>query len=305
MYKLIVSISTFALISFAAQIPAIASGENSSSNSSAQQASSSPAQESSPTPNAMQNRKARRSNLVSVVLNDTNRARYALANDNTEQAKQDVNRALAAAERLGNNRMVPLYSELDEYSVLGPIEASRTAIQNSPNTNTSNTPEGSSNRAPVQALAVNKVEGQFTSVDLDSGMAIAHLQAAQQALANGNVRVANAALKAVQDGVILVSVGSDLPLLRARENLVLARMDARQAQYQKAHLDLQAACHALTAYEEEGGPNSSQAKALGSEIASYNQSIQSDHANASSKIESFWNQTTDLMTPINRPSSAS
>lgn len=240
-------------------------------------------EESSANPNGMQNSRARLSNEVSLLLYDTSQARMALKNDQRGQAAQDVHRALMAGNQITSHRLVPLYSELDEYSVIGPIAASRSA-------------EGGNQNRP-EALAVRQVSGQFTMAELDPALARTHLQAAQQALASGNVQLAGEALKGVEDSVILVSVGSDLPLVRARDNLVLARMDVRHGQYEKAHLDLDAACHALAAYARGGGAFSGQAETLRTQIQKYNQSIQTDHAQAAANIESWWNQTAGWTTP--------
>lgn len=259
-------------------------------------------EESSSNPNGMQSPRARLSNEVSLLLYDTSQARAAAKSNELQQATQDVKRALQAdsqiASQRANHKLVPLYSELDEYSVIGPIAASRSADNNSTNQNgAAQTNNQTANQNRPEALAVRQVTGQYTAAELDPALARTHLQAAQQALANGNVQVANEALKGVEDSVILVSVGSDLPLVRARDNLVLARMDARHGQYQKAHLDLQAACRALTAYANSGGAFSGQAQTLRSQIQNYNRNIQNDHAQAAGNIESWWNQTAGWMTP--------
>ena len=82
-----------------------------------------------------------------------------------------------------------------------------------------------------------------------------------------------------------------------RHNLVLAQMDARHGQFQKAHLDLRAACRALSKYANGAGAFSNQAQTLRSRIQNYNQNIQNGHAQASSNVESWWNQTAGWMTP--------
>lgn len=246
-------------------------------------------EESSANPNGMQNSRARLSHEVSLLLYDTSQARTALKENQRGPATQDISQALQADNQITGHHLVPLYSELDEYSVIGPIMSARSpAASNAPNQSAS---AQAANQNRPEALAVRQVTGDYTAAELDPALARTHLQAAQQALANGNVQLADQALKGVQDSVILVSVGSDLPLVRARDNLVLARMDVRHGQYQKAHLDLQAACRALNAYAQGGGAFSGQAEALRSEIQNYNGNIQNDHAQAAANIESWWNQT--------------
>lgn len=283
MYRIFVCCGTLTTLIFATQSLALAN--SGAWNQAAQE-------ESSASPNGMQNSRARLSGEVSRLLYDTSQARTALKDNQRGQAAQDVNQALQADNQITSHHLVPLYSELDEYSVIGPIVASRSAATNAPNG-----AQTTANQSRPEALAVQQVTGDYTMAELDPALARTHLQAAQQALANGNIQLANEALKGVEDSVILVSVGSDLPLVRARDNLVLARMDVRHGQYEKAHLDLRAACRALTAYQQGGGAFSAQAQTLRSEIQNYNQNIQNDHEQASANIESWWNQTAGWTTP--------
>lgn len=284
MYRIFLSFGTLTTLVFATQSFALAN--TGARNQAVQEETRAAREESSASPNGMQNSRARLSSEVSLLLYDTSQARTALKDNQRGQAAQDVARALQADNQMTSHHMVPLFSELDEYSVISPIAASRSAAVNAPNT--TQTP---ANPTRPKALAVRQVTGQYTMAELDPSLAKTHLQAAQQALANGNTQLADQALKGVEDSVILVSVGSDLPLLRARDNLVLARMDVRHGHFQKAQLDLQAACRALDTYAKDGGSYSGQAETVRAEIQNFNQNIQSNHAQAATKIESWWNQT--------------
>lgn len=282
MYRMIACFGTLTTLIFATQSFALAT------TGAPHQAAR---EESSASPNGMQNSRARLSGDVSLLLYDTSQARTALKDNQRGQAAQDVTRALQADNQMTSHRMVPLFTELDEYSVIGPIAASRSAAVNAPNTTQATTP------TRPEALAVRQVTGQYTMAELDPSLAKTHLQAAQQALAGGNTQLADQALKGVEDSVILVSVGSDLPLVRARDNLVLARMDARHGEYEKAHLDLKAACRALDSYSHGGGAYSGQAETLRTEIQNFNQNMPTNHSQAATKIESWWNQTAGWSTP--------
>jgi hypothetical protein len=282
MYRVYLCLGTLTTLIFAAQ--SIALANTGAGNQAAQE-------ESSASANGMQNSRARLSHDVSLLLYDTSQARTALQDNQRATASQDVTKALQADNQITSHHLVPLFSELDEYSVIGPIAASRSAARNTPETN--QTP---ANQTRPEALAVRNVTGQYTMAELDPSLARTHLQAAQQALSSGNVQLAREALKGVEDSVILVSVGSDLPLVRARDNLVLARMDARHGQYEKAHLDLEAARRALSSYAKGGGAYASQADTLRTQIQNYNRNIQSNHAQAATNIESWWNQTAGWMT---------
>ncbi len=220
--------------------------------------------------------KAHRSREVSDLLRATSEARVAVEDRDKDDALFHINHALDNANRLvsANARFIPLYEELDRYSVVGPIVAQRKTGNASPN-------------------AVRDVQGTFTSASFDMQQAKDHLTAAKQAVEQGEYRKASAALAAVQDGVVVTSIKADLPLLQARENLILARESADQGDFTEAHAALQAASNALVTYETGGGRHAAEAKTLHGQIDTYNQAIQQNHSDAVSKIDSWWEQMSD------------
>ncbi len=136
--------------------------------------------------------------------------------------------------------------------------------------------------------AVRQVAGQFTSVALDVQGADEHLLAAKQALQAGNFQKADEALRAVQDGVVATSVEADFPLLRARENLMLARESAEDANFGEAHAALEGASRALASYATSSSTHANDARMLKSQIDRYDQSIRQNHNGAVQKIEGWW-----------------
>jgi hypothetical protein len=74
---------------------------------------------------------------------------------------------------------------------------------------------------------------------------------------------------------------------------VLGRTAANRADYREAHTALQSASNSLATYAQENGTHANEAKQLRSDIDNYNASIQQNHADASAKIEGWWNQVTD------------
>jgi hypothetical protein len=224
----------------------------------------------------MHNPRAQRSREVSDLLNATEEARIAVDSQNKQDAMFHIDHALQNANRLesstksnataknGGSRdtLVPLYSELDEVSVVGPIMARRNGQQpqtqayngtnpqngqnsssqtgqNYSNQNGQSTNGQYSNQAQSQNQSQNKnpaesqnsqngtrrtrgeaVKGvgvEFTVAALDVNEARAHLMAAQQALQQGNFQKADAALAAVQDGLVVATFAGDAPLLREGE----------------------------------------------------------------------------------------
>ncbi len=250
------------------------------------------------------NAKAMRSQELSEMLHDTNQAEAAITNGNKQQASTDVQQALNCANRItanGNHNLVTLYSELDRYSVIGPIMYNRQqrAANEAPGSGTGATQNqtGSADRMRSAQtnpdLGVKQVVGEFTSAAVDMKFAEAHLQAAQQALNQGNPRRAKEALQAVQDSVVVESVAADMPLVRARENLLMAKINEDRGKYQEARADLHAASRALSDYASIGGAHSQDANHLKSEIDSYRLSSSANHSSTDSEIESWWDQTTN------------
>jgi hypothetical protein len=79
---------------------------------------------------------------------------------------------------------------------------------------------------------------------------------------------------------------------------MLARSAANQGDYTEAQTALRAASRALGTYGQSGGTHAQQVKQLRTEIDNYSQSIQQSHTDASSKIESWWNQLAEMNTPV-------
>lgn len=255
--------------------------------------------------NGMQNSKANLSSDINGMLRDTHAARQAISKQDKQMALKDVNEALRASHRLnqasGNNQLVPLYTEVSEYSVLAPVKAAKAntsanQVGNQTNNQTSNLNQKASSR-PEDAFS--QAAGEYTTVALNAQEARMHLQAAKQALGNGNMKAADNALAAVQDGIIVETVEADLPLMRARENLRLARMAAKEDHYGEARAALHAASRSLGQYEQEGGQHVNDAKQLQAQIDSYDQNISQNHSGAASKIESWWKDTTNWNMPAN------
>jgi hypothetical protein len=252
------------------------------------------------------NTKARLSNEASDLLNATNEARTAIQARNKEDAIFHIDHALAQAMLLNasNLRYIPLYDEWESYSVIGPLMNQRNRAHPqtaTPGTNADNSTANSNARTKRSNEIVEEASREYTSVALDVQGAKDHLQAAQQAVNKGAFREADAALAAVQDGVVVASVAADLPLLKARENMVLARDAADRDHYHEAHAALQAASEALNQYSNEQNPHGADARALREEIDTYNQTIEQNHADASTKIEEWWDRMADWVAIPNQP----
>ena len=256
----------------------------------------------------LQSATARQSEEASDLLSATDQARNAILNYDKQDALEHVNHALAKAQEIMQQkpgRMVPIYDELSRYSVIGPVMQSRNRGYEGENQEYSqqNNSTGASQQAQKQTqqqsvarnderpVGVQDVVGNFTSVDLDIRLAQDHLTAAKQALEKGDFGGADAALKAVQDGVDVASVSVDLPLARARENLILARESAMSGDQRETKVALRDAARSLREYARFGGSHSSQASALCTQIENAsNSASQTSTTSSATQIENWWNQ---------------
>lgn len=219
------------------------------------------------------------------MLKNTNNARTAIANKNKQEALNDINAAtndLQKARSDQNSKIIPLYQEFASVSVIAPVKAEQK--KNAANSKSANVPD-----------TVHQVSGSYSVMEVDTDGATAHLNAAKKALNNGDWNTADRDLAAVQDGVVFASYKSDMPLVRAQENLILARQDVNKGNYHAAHAALASSAKALGAYVQEGGTHASDAKNLQQQIQSYDQNIVNSHSNADSKINGWWNTASNWL----------
>ncbi|MBV9503602.1 MAG: YfdX family protein [Acidobacteriia bacterium] len=245
--------------------------------------------------------KVDRSDLASTVLQDTGHARTALKNSDQTGAAQNVKDALAVIGQLqkgnpaggnsgSNSNMVPIYDEWKQVSIVKPLTTAKQS-QDAPAIQSA----GSLNReAPESAhQQVSEAAGHYTNVSLDLNMAQNRLQAAQSAISEGNVTAADASLKALQDGLTMVTVPANLPLLEARQNLALADNLVRDGRYDGASAALNAAAKALADYAAAQPAKAEPVNAARQEMTSSASSINQNVAEMDSRIHSWWNLVTD------------
>jgi hypothetical protein len=263
-------------------IPALnGAPQNANTNKSANSSSS----------NASGNTSEQLSRVSTQMLRHVDLARQSIAKKQTQAALQHVNEAASEQSRVASLReakglpaVVPLYSELDESSVLRPLEAKRQNGQQS----------GASSSAPI---SVAHTSGQYTFVGIDLDKAKQRLDAAKTALQNKNLQSADDSLSALQTDLIMETVASDLPLLTARENLGLAKSAVGKKDYKEAQTALKGASSALDRYAtEESAQHVQEAKDLSKAISSYSQSIAQNHSGAAGKIDGWWHQVDNWFT---------
>ncbi|MGI9071312.1 MAG: YfdX family protein [Bryobacteraceae bacterium] len=241
--------------------------------------------------NASGNTSEQLSRVSTQMLRQVDLARQAMGKKQTQAALQHVNEAASEQSRVasmakakGLPAVVPLYSELDESSVLKPLQAKKQGGQQS----------GASSSAPI---GVAHTSGEYTFIGVDLDKAKQRLDAAKTALQNRNLQSADDSLAAVQTDLVMETVASDLPLLTARENLGLAKSAVGKKDYQEARTALKDACSALDRYATEASVQHVQdAKDLSKAISSYSQNIAQNHSGAANKIDGWWREVDNWFT---------
>ena len=195
--------------------------------------------------------------LANSVMEQTVKARTAIAAGDAAAARTDVDEGLRLAaharealEASGMPLVVPLSEEVETTSTVGPMKRGKRIDR----------------KATVRELEV-----EHRSVTLDVGVAQEKLEAARAELERGEMGAADAQLAALARGAEGQVVLQDPALLKARQNLLLARTRVEQGRYKDAQAPLRAA-----------------AKALGRrDIEDYAKSIRHDNADALARIDAW------------------
>lgn len=131
---------------------------------------------------------------------------------------------------------IPLYASLDTIADLVPISSAKAHIKKAEDNVNKNQRE-----AAAQELDEAKQSLIYTEIDLPLAATEGNVAMAQQALAENKPKVADKALKAAEQSVMLFSFGSSEPASSARNNLAMANHNYTAGKYQPAKLDLAAA----------------------------------------------------------------
>jgi hypothetical protein len=225
--------------------------------------------------------------LATRLLQHVDQARHALSSNEKQPALNHINQALADRNQLatfakskGLPLVVPLYTEFDESSTLGPLMASRKSNQ-APNTK--NTPNA------YTPITVDQASGGFTSIGLDVDKAKARLEAAKSAIDNGNNQAASDSLSAVETDLVMSSEQTSFPLLAARENLGIGESAVKAGHFKEAAAALKEASTDLNTFAGTNpAKHADDAKNLSKTIDSYSQQLSQNHNGAASKIDTWW-----------------
>ncbi len=168
--------------------------------------------------------------------------------------------------------LIPIYMELDEVtSLLLPVRRAKLEAADSQSGGTTSV--------------------QYTNVMLDVNEAKYQLEQAAALLKKKDTAQANTALKAIQEGVIFEYDEIDVPLLKARWNLIDASRSYARKDYEAAKRSLERAASALEIYKTRVGSQiSRRAQALADEIKALADKLGEKTEGAADKITGLWDK---------------
>lgn len=185
--------------------------------------------------------------------------------DLTYQDKEDVKQSL-----------IPIYVELDEASsLLLPVRRAKLEA--------------------VESNAAGSTSLQYTSVMLDVNETKYQLDRAIELFKKNDPEGANKALRAIQEGVIFEYDEVDVPLLKARWNLIDASRYYARKEYKAARRALERAASALEIYKTKVGSQvSKRAQELADEIKALAGRVEKAAEGTAEQIDGLWDKLTNL-----------
>lgn len=172
--------------------------------------------------------------------------------------------------------LIPIYVELDEAaSLLLPVRRAKLEA--------------------VEPRVAGATTLQYTSVMLDVNETGYQLERAIDLFKKSDPEGANKALRAVQEGVIFEYDEVDVPLLKARWNLIDASRYYARKEYEAAKRALERAASALEIYKTRVGSQvSKRAQDLADEIKDLAAKLEKTTGDAAGQIGGLWDKLTNL-----------
>lgn len=208
------------------------------------------------------------------MVREVNAARAAIRAGNLSQAQIDLRDAKAAHDRVSAlsrtqhcSMIVPIYGELVQDSVLKEMAGTK---------HTGYTVKGNN--------------AEFTSVAVDLNKSGRRIDAAQTALKDNNKQAASDTLAAIGSDFVVSSVETDVPLLTARENLIIAKNALAMHNDKQAQHALVAASNALARYAKSVGPHAGDAKSLSDLLAKTAPNLGVDRTHSENALTAWWSR---------------
>jgi hypothetical protein len=219
-------------------------------------------------------------------------ARGAIAGNDKTGAMTHVDAALGALPKIQKVGLVPIYTELSQQSVIGPVAAAKNMAARDAGAQENASSTMNNAAAPV---AVKSVTTGFSRVLLDTSVARKMLDAARVAIGGGDLKAADKDLMTLEQSVVLESSAARMPLVRARENLSLASSAAARNDWGEVKAQLTSAANGLNDYAARAAATElADVRVLQQQIAKYAPNVESNHGDAASRINGWWVQAANL-----------
>ncbi len=191
------------------------------------------------------------SSNAASIMEHSRLAREAIAAQLGSQALSEVNKALSLAtdvlsktSREARPVLIPISSGVERVTTYSPAKAGK---QSKPSGNSS----------------IRRVREKYSQVSLDVTLAANQLQKAKELLEKQDLSGADTELADIETGVVVRKGSADVPLLKTRENLMLARARILEGKWKDAQMPLHAASQALQDYfAESPGPQAGKAREM-------------------------------------------
>lgn len=220
--------------------------------------------------------------MAAGILKEAGLARQAVSSHNPTAALDHIRKAEILTGEIENNAppeprpiLVPVYKEVDTTSTYRPVKRSKES--------------GLTPKRLENDTSVREVQAQITTGELDVTSSGQRLRQAQTAIESGNWTEADGQLAAIPDSVIRKQVEADMPLLTARQNLVLARSRILEGKYKDAKAPLYAAARALGDYERLSpyGAHNQDAEYMRQQIDSCADHIKRQHTEMLARVDGW------------------
>ena len=216
------------------------------------------------------------------ILQQTTLARDAVKAHAKEAATDHVRQAEALAKQIRE------LSGSSTQPLLIPVSWETETTTTYTNVKRPKGPDTSADRLMKHNTNVSAAEQDTTTAKLNIDTAAERLAKADSLISVGDWEGADNALLAVLSAVKRERASTEMPLLSARQNLMLARSRVLEQKYADATLPLREAAEALSSFEALfPGPRAEAAHAMREDILAYAREIAHHHTDALDKINEW------------------
>jgi hypothetical protein len=226
--------------------------------------------------------------MALTVLQETRQAQQAVTRQEPGAALQHVRQAKGLLAEIRKSAppsaealLVPISVQVDTTTTYTPVKPAK---------------DGELTAARMKKrTSIREVQGDVTTDRLDVALASAHLDTAESALERSDLVAAGTALAAVNNDVVRTKTSGDLPLLKVRENLELARSRILEGNVKAAATPLRAAAEGIAAFRS-GEPEVRPAEldTMHSEIEAAAREAFHGKPVAADRLDFWLNQVNDL-----------